>query len=86
MKWDGIGVRALGQMNPVQKEWFSTQEQRVKTTRALRELVGRSCPPELLSCQLRLLSQRPLGAYDSDWILSVRPFVEVVARPLCCYR
>ena len=49
MKWDGIGVRALGQMNPDQKDWFSTLEQHVKTKRALRELVGRSCPPELLS-------------------------------------
>ena len=26
-----------------------------------------------------LLSQRPLDTYDSNWILSVRPFLEVVA-------
>ena len=33
MKRDGIGARALGQMNPDQKDWFSTLEQHVKTTR-----------------------------------------------------
>ena len=78
MKWD-LGVRAMGQMNPDQKEWFSTLEQHVKTTKFLRELVGTSCPPELLSCQLCLLSNKALDAYDSEWMLSVRPFMRVVA-------
>ena len=78
MKWD-LGVRALGQMNPDQKEWFSTLEQHVKTTKSLRELVGTSCPPELLSCQLCLLSNKALDAYDSEWMLNVRTFIRVVA-------
>ena len=76
----GIGVQALGQMNPDQKEWFSILEQHIKTTRDLRKLIGVHCPPELLSCQLCLLSQKALDAYDSDWIDSVKPFIEIVDR------
>ena len=79
MKWKDIGVRALGQMNPDQKEWFSTLEQHVKTTAHLRALVGTSCPPELLSCQLCLLSHKALDRYDSEWILKVSPLIRVVA-------
>jgi len=79
MKWKDIGIRALGQMNPDQKQWFSTLEQRIKTTAHLRALVGTSCPPELLSCQLCLLSHKCFDMYDSEWILKVRPFIRVVA-------
>ena len=32
MKWDGIRVRALGHMNPDQKDWFSPLEQHVNAT------------------------------------------------------
>jgi len=49
---NGIGVRALVQVNPDQRIWFTVLEQHVKTTTALRRLFGNSSPPELLSCYL----------------------------------
>jgi len=79
MQWDDIGIRAFGQMNPDQKDWFSTLEQHVKTTAALRKCVGTSCPPELLSCQMCLLSNKALDEYDSEWIRKVAPFIKVVS-------
>ena len=74
-----MDLRALGQMNPDQKQWFSTLEQHVKTAEALRALVGVHCPPELLSCQLCVLLQKALDAYDSEWMSSVQRQIKVVA-------
>ena len=79
MKWKGIGIRSMGQMNPDQKQWFQILEQHVKTTKELRALVGTHCPPELLSCQLCLLSNKAFDKYDSEWIREVGPFIRVVA-------
>ena len=38
-----------------------------------------TAPPELLSCQLCVLSRRALDAYDSDWIASVGAYIKVIA-------
>ena len=79
MAFDGIGVRSLAQMNPDQKEWVSTFEQHVKTSAALMDLVGSRCPPELLSCQLCLLSRKALDTYDSEWIAASKEHIKVLA-------
>lgn len=79
MRWGRIGVRGVGQMNPDQKGWLSVLEQHVKTTGALRKFVGEACPPELLSCQLCLLSKKVFDAYDADWICSARRYIQIVA-------
>merc|ERR1712242_18412 len=58
MTWGNIGIRALGQMAPDQKKWFQVLEQHVKTSHALKRQLGAHCPPELLSCQLCILSRK----------------------------
>ena len=80
MVWGSIGIRSLGQMNPDQKQWFGCLEQHCKTTAALRKLIDDRCPPELLSCQLCMLSKPELDAYDAEWICSVGPLIRIVDR------
>ena len=84
MKWGNMGIRSLGQMNPDQKQKVATLEQHIKTAGALRRRVGAHCPPELLSCQLCVLSHKALDAYDSDWITGVRAYIKVIASRSSC--
>ena len=79
MPWGNIGIRALGQMSPDQKEWFQVLEQHVKTSGALKRLLGAHCPPELLSCQLCLLSQKNLDEYDSAWMAANKRHIQAMA-------
>ena len=79
MSWGNIGIRALGQMSPDQKEWFEVLEQHVKTSTALKRLLGTHCPPELLSCQLCLLSNKNLDAYDSAWLAANKRHIQAMA-------
>ena len=79
MAWGSIGIRGLGQMSPDQKEWFRVLEQHVKTASALKALLGDHCPPELLSCQLCLLSRRGLDAYDADWLAANTKHIQAMA-------
>ena len=79
MAWGNIGIRALGQMSPDQKEWFRVLEQHVKTVAALKRLLGTHCPPELLSCQLCLLSRKNLDEYDSAWMAANKRHIQTMA-------
>ena len=79
MAWGNIGIRALGQMSPDQKQWFVVLEQHVKTVAALKRLLGTHCPPELLSCQLCLLSRKNLDAYDSAWLAANKRHIQAMA-------
>ena len=79
MAWGSIGIRALGQMCPDQKEWFGALEQHVKTVAALKGLLGTHCPPELLSCQLCLLSRKSLDDYDSAWLAANKRYIQAMA-------
>ena len=79
MSWGNIGIRALGQMGPDQKEWFQVLEQHVKTSHALKRLLGAHCPPELLSCQLCLLSRKNLDDYDSAWMAANKRHIQTMA-------
>ena len=79
MACGGIGIRALSQMSPDQKDWFTILEQHVKTIDALKKLVGKDCPPELLSCQLCLLSKKALDAYDSEWLAATKKYIKALA-------
>ena len=78
MAWGNIGIRALGQMSPDQKEWFSVLEQHVKTATAVKALLGTHCPPELLSCQLCVLSRKNLDAYDSAWLAAHKRHIQAM--------
>ena len=79
MTWGNIGIRALGQMAPDQKKWFQVLEQHVKTSHALKRLLGAHCPPELLSCQLCLLSRKNLDDYDSAWMAANKRHIQTMA-------
>lgn len=79
MAWGDIGIRSLGQMSPDQKEWFDVLERHVKTAAALKRLLGTHCAPELLSCQLCLLSRKSLDPYDSAWLAANKRHIQAMA-------
>ena len=76
MVWGNIGIRALGQMSPDQKEWFRVLEQHVKTVAALKRLLGTHCPPELLAL---CLVPKNLDAYDSAWLAANKRHIQAMA-------
>ena len=78
LQWGSIGIRAFGAMNADQKGWLRSFESHVKTTAALRQLLGDSCPPELVSCKLCMYSAPELDKYDSDWISACRKYIALL--------
>ena len=60
-------------------KWFQVLEQHVKTSHALERLLGAHCPPELLSCQLCLLSRKNLDDYDSAWMAANKRHIQTMA-------
>ena len=45
----------------------------------LKRLLGTHCPPELLSCQLCLLSRKNLDDYDCAWMAANKRHIQTMA-------